>query len=333
MGSSVASPAWARVWRSSSRRPRRLAPTVPGSGPPSTEFELGTDLVQKTKWAEALAAFERAQALRPHAVTLYNIGACQRAMGMYTVARETFERALARSAAEGKGELAASLADQTRTFVTEIEGLLARVKLDVRGAEGEPTSVTVDGRPLLARGPGEYVAGVRAPGLADAVPGRFTVAMNPGHHVLVVHREGAADGVIALDLRAGESSERIVDPARLPASIRVTSNLEAVVTINGKDAGPTPLDIQRPAGVYRIVLEREKFEPYSMSIDAKPGKPVKLHATLVPERVPITKRWWFWTGIGVVVAGAAVTTYALTRPDPVRPPLSGGGLGWTVPVQ
>ena len=29
---------------------------------------------------------------------------------------------------------------------------------------------------------------------------------------------------------------------------------------------------------------------------------------------PITARWWFWTGIGVIVVGAAtaVTVYALT---------------------
>jgi hypothetical protein len=157
--------------------------------------------------------------------------------------------------------------------------------------------------------------------------------MNPGHHVLVVHREGSGDGVLTLDLGAGEAVDRTVDLARLPARIHVTANLQALVTINGKDAGPTPIDIERPAGAYRVVLERDKYEPYAVRIDAQSGKPVTLHATLVPERVPITKRWWFWTGIGVVVAGAAVTTYALTRPDPERPPLSGGGLGWTVPVR
>lgn len=33
----------------------------------------------------------------------------------------------------------------------------------------------------------------------------------------------------------------------------------------------------------------------------------------------ITHRWWFWTGIAVVVAGGAVAAFVLTRPDAVVP--------------
>ena len=35
---------------------------------------------------------------------------------------------------------------------------------------------------------------------------------------------------------------------------------------------------------------------------------------------------------GAVVVGTVLTTYALTRPDPTRPPVDGGGLGWAVRV-
>jgi hypothetical protein len=34
----------------------------------------------------------------------------------------------------------------------------------------------------------------------------------------------------------------------------------------------------------------------------------------------ITHRWWFWTGIAVVVAGGAVAAFVLTRPGAVVPP-------------
>jgi hypothetical protein len=34
---------------------------------------------------------------------------------------------------------------------------------------------------------------------------------------------------------------------------------------------------------------------------------------------PIYKRWWFWTGLGVVVAGAVVTTVLVTRPSDPTP--------------
>jgi hypothetical protein len=39
-----------------------------------------------------------------------------------------------------------------------------------------------------------------------------------------------------------------------------------------------------------------------------------------PEPKGLASRWWFWTGLGVLVAGGGVTTYFLTRPHEVSPP-------------
>jgi Tetratricopeptide repeat len=35
---------------------------------------------------------------------------------------------------------------------------------------------------------------------------------------------------------------------------------------------------------------------------------------VAPARQPVTKRWWFWTGVGVVVAGGVVAAFVLSRP-------------------
>jgi hypothetical protein len=291
-----------------------------------TEFEHATDYVQKARWSEALAAFERAQALRPHALTLFNIGACQRAMGMYTLARSTFHESIANA-----HELGPSLIEQARGFTSEIDTVIARLHIVVRGPETSGLRIAVDGRPLLKEGE-LRVSGVKPAGLPEREDAVFDVLMNPGHHVLVVLQEGSQEAAVALDVRPGERSERKIDLARLPATLQVNSDLVALVMINGKDSGPTPLEVQRPAGTYRVVLEREHFQPYSVQIEAKAGRAFKLQATLVPEKVAITKRWWFWTGLGALAAGVGVGTYLLARPDPVRPPVSGGGLGWAVPI-
>src|SRR4051812_5017686 len=58
------------------------------------EFTRANEAGKKAQWAEALQAFERSAKLRPHAVTTFNIGVCQRAMGNYTLARDTLLRAL-----------------------------------------------------------------------------------------------------------------------------------------------------------------------------------------------------------------------------------------------
>jgi tetratricopeptide (TPR) repeat protein len=48
-----------------------------------------------------------------------------------------------------------------------------------------------------------------------------------------------------------------------------------------------------------------------------PGAAVSTQVTSEPRSVPIYKRWWFWTGVGVVVTGAAVAAYSLaTAGDP-----------------
>jgi hypothetical protein len=50
-------------------------------------FAEGAARVGRADWAGALAAFERSAALRPHPVTTFNLGACERALGHYTRAR------------------------------------------------------------------------------------------------------------------------------------------------------------------------------------------------------------------------------------------------------
>src|ERR1044071_2854227 len=68
------------------------------------EFLRGLGHIRDLQYSDALAAFERSANLRPHAVTTYNIGACLRAMGQYTMAHRKLNEAL-KQAAEGGGEL------------------------------------------------------------------------------------------------------------------------------------------------------------------------------------------------------------------------------------
>jgi tetratricopeptide (TPR) repeat protein len=45
-----------------------------------------------------------------------------------------------------------------------------------------------------------------------------------------------------------------------------------------------------------------------------------------PASRPLYTRWWFWTGVGVVAAGAGVATYELTRPGSGPPSTSLGNI-------
>jgi hypothetical protein len=301
------------------------------------EFVRGATLVKDADWAGALAAFEASARMKGHPVTTYNIGACLRAMGQYTRARKTFATALEENGKGAGQDLAPGLADEIRRYVTELDKSLATIDLTILPEEAQ---IAIDGRPLepahatqaAGRTTPTLVAGTLAPGPARPAPkGRFRVVVDPGTHVITLSRPGFADAVSKETLLPGATLEKKLELDRLPAQIRVTSNhVGAQVLVNDADVGLTPVEISRPAGKYHVVVKKPGFLVFDTSEKADPGQALAVTATLREDKPALTQRWWFWTGVGVLVAGAAVTTYALTRPDPERPDVNGGGLGWAV---
>lgn len=288
-------------------------------------FQTGVEQVQRAQWGEALSAFERSAALVEHPLTTFNIGACQRALGRYTLARRTLAKALA----EGKHTqtLPPSYAGDAEAFIGEIDGLLARVAINVQPAGA---TLTVDGRPLLAQA-GGFVAGVLPPGRGAPASGKLEVLLDPGAHVLSLTLKGYTDLVINQTFAPGSRSELPLLLERMPATLRVASDVSgASVRLGLEQLGLAPIAVQKPPGAYRVVVEKRGFERYTSDVKLSAGETTSLRAKLVEERVPVTKRWWFWTAAVGVVAGAAVATFAATRPEPSPPPYDGGSTGWVV---
>jgi hypothetical protein len=98
--------------------------------------------------------------------------------------------------------------------------------------------------------------------------------------------------------------------------LSVTSTSGASVKIDGVPRGDAPFEGDLLAGTHQIELAREGYETYRSSIVVEVNKTKSFKHEL--ERMPgLTSKWWFWSGIGVVLVGAGVTTYVLTRPaDP-----------------
>jgi hypothetical protein len=301
------------------------------------EFLRGADYVKRTQWADALAAFERSAALRPHAVTTFNIGVCERAMGRYVLAREAFTKALVDSEAATPHAMSDSLTTESRAYVAEIERALATATISLN----PPTAaITVDGRPLATHAgieqPPVLLAGVLAPGRGTPPPAAtFRVVLDPGVHVITLSRVGFSDAIVNRTFAPGEAATLALTLDRLPATLRITSDpLGAAVALAGVDSGQTPLVLSRPAGNYHVLVRRSGYSPYEADVSTRAGESVDLRARLTIEHVPLTRKWWFWTAIGAVVAGVAVGTYFIVREAVAqRPPLNGGGLGWTVPFQ
>lgn len=292
-------------------------------------FARGVELVDQARWSEALASFERSFELRPHALTRYNVGACERALGRYTRARRALIEALARNTARDSKEMAPSYVEEAKTYLSEIDKLLVHVDTTVAPTDA---AVAVDGRPLAAidgDAPPVRVGGLEPPG-PGRPPGaaRFELQLDPGAHVITITRKGFSDVVVNRTWAPGAHAKLDLVLDKLPAVLRIRADREgAVVTVNDVDVGLAPVELSRPAGTYRVVVKKPGFVTYRAQVDARAGEELNLRATLDQETTPITGRWWFWTLAGVVVAGAAVGTYALTRPEKSPPPPDGGGLG------
>ena len=156
-------------------------------------FQAAIALAKAERWAPALQAFERSDALHPHAITTYNIGYCERQLGHSTRARKMLKKALADHRARGEAELPDELVSSAKVYLSEADKHIARVFLTVTTG-----ALTVDGRPLeLAEDDGPHpvlLAGTRAVGPPEAPPsGMIEVLLDPGTHVFVLSVKGRAD--------------------------------------------------------------------------------------------------------------------------------------------
>jgi tetratricopeptide (TPR) repeat protein len=209
------------------------AAPAPGAGsPPSTEhdsevdlarqaFVLGTALAHQGQWPEALDAFERSSALRPHPVTTYNVAYCERALGHYTRAYRLFRRSLMEHRAATMGTLPDDLFALAKAYLGEVEHRMARVAVRITVPDA---ALSVDGAPLeLESAPGAarlvLAAGTRDDrgGEAPTAPS-FDLLIDPGRHVFVLSRPSAPDIVVSESFEAGTSRELVLGPSPEPPS-------------------------------------------------------------------------------------------------------------------
>lgn len=292
-------------------------------------FLRGVQRSKDAQWGEALAAFEEAAAARDAPLVQYNIGFCQRALGRYVAARRTFRGVLANP--EG---LAATQVDDSKAFVEEMDKLVVHVDvtLDPKGAQ-----LTVDGRALQSATEGGAAVFVALPGgTASSGPSgkTFALVLDPGVHLFRAVRAGHQDALVQKTYRPGEKTTLDLHLDTLPARVSIRSEpAQAIVRVDGREAGLAPIEIERPAGQYKIEIVRDGFETYSATLDLHAGQRADITSKLVPIKEAIYKKWWFWTGAAAVVAGGAVLTWGLTRPEPQPPPYEGGTTGWVVKPQ
>ncbi len=198
----------------------------PNLQPAREAFRLGSTLARQGQWQDALAAYERSAELRAHAVTTYNIGYVERALGHLTRARQFFTRALEAGPSSGLDPLPENLQGMARSYLSEIDHKIARVSVTLADPK---IAVSVDGRPLEVLSTGErplLSAGIAAPGRPVTPPTpAFDLLVDPGRHVILLSLAGKGDRLLNQDFEAGSAAslslavESEPPPAPAPAPI------------------------------------------------------------------------------------------------------------------
>jgi tetratricopeptide (TPR) repeat protein len=133
----------------------------------------------------------------------------------------------------------------------------------------------------------------------------------------------------------GDVSARVTAMEGLVGRLELSSSVDgASITLDGGEVGPSPVaqPIEVNPGAHQIVVSHEGFRTFRKAVVASPGKREPLRAVLeslvavrvveVERRekpVPVYKKWWLWTAVGVVVAAGAVTAGVLGSQGPQVP--------------
>lgn len=105
------------------------------------------------------------------------------------------------------------------------------------------------------------------------------------------------------------------------ALLTVRANVTGgAVFINGREMATTPMttSVAVMPGSTHVVVRADGYASYEHDVTLEAGRAVILDASLNPSGqsvdggTPITRQWWFWTGVGAVVIGGAVAIVALT---------------------
>lgn len=301
-------------------------------------FVRGTELGKRGSWREALAAYESSAALKPHPVTTYNIGYCERALGHRVRAWVMLGRALEAHAAPDGERLPPELVRSAEAYRAELRLELARVELRLPAG----AKLTVDGAPPASLGDGQLVAGLPAGDAPEASPGeRAELWLEPGARTFVIAKPGSHSVTLRRELGPGQNEPLVVElvaeaaPAPAPAPrarapepteptpAPAATGADYTWPIVAYGVGAAGIGVGTVFGL-RALDEKSELEQVCPNHTCDPRYQARLDRA---NRDALISN----VGFGVGLAGVALGTYLLLdqRPAAERRTLAAEvGLGW-----
>lgn len=205
-------------------------------------FKQGREHYAAGRFAEALQAFEQANALRPHPLMLYNIGQVQEAMEDLPAALATFNKYLATSPGD---------ADEVSDKIKAIQGRLSTWATIQLTTTPPGATVWVGNRQHPARG--------RTP---------TTLPIPPGRQLLFLELAGHQSVSRPVDIKAKARLRlALAMPPILPTILVRTNPPGARMFFDGRPSSvPSPATQGLKAGEHAVRVELDGYDPVERSV-------------------------------------------------------------------
>lgn len=265
------------------------APAPAGVSEAVTLKAQGDALFRTRNYTEAISAYERAYAASRDPRVLYNQARALQALGRNGDALVVLNR----FASEAPPDLKAQLAG--------LDGLQAELRSHV----SEVTiSANEAGAQVIFR---DQVLGT--------TPLSGPVLLEAGAGTLRVIKDGYFSYVREVTLRGGGSAsfDVTLGSTQRQARLVIKSAVQgAFVSIDGKKLAQAPAEALLLPGTHQVVAQRDGFSDASTQVivDAGQNRTIELNPV---EQHPLLKQWWFWTGVGVVVAAGTTAAVLIAR--------------------
>jgi tetratricopeptide (TPR) repeat protein len=283
------------------------------SDPITASAELkrqGGAAMDRLDFAAAEEAYRKAVELTPSDTTLhYNLGKVHQARGNYPAAVDELEIFLRDATPELRAKVPRIL-----EVIAELRARVATLSLVC--TIDEPSALIELGGVEVGRGCKTAGSTIRV-----SIPHG-----NPQATLKIVSASYRAQDT-AVFLKSGAPLPVKVDlvPKATTGTLRIrTEPMGATVLVDGRVRGNPPLELYLTPGSHEVVAKLEAYKDATVPVIIELGPPKDLVVPLSkPE--PVTKKWWFWTGVATVVAAAVIVPIAIaTAPEPEVAP---GSLG------
>ena len=257
-------------------------------GEPGTPEDLkrrADDAMVALRYSDALALYKQAFDSTKNPALLYNMGRAYEGLGEFPKALDALEEFNDKAPAELKAR------------VPKLDALLADVRNRVATLI---VTTTVAGAEVKL---GERVVG-------KTRSGQTILRVTSGKQMLEVTREGYFPYTREITLTGGkvETVDALLASRTEKGVIKITSPAAgASVTVDGTSWGNVPAEAYVFPGQHKVILRRDGYDTTETNVVLAAGEKKDVNVAMAVHET-ITQKWWFWTGIGVVVVGGVVAT-------------------------